>query len=69
MNASDHLYSDQQKGFIKKTNGCSERAIIVNELFNDAYRNRKSLIVTAIDFTSAFASIPHELNQSTMKRR
>jgi hypothetical protein len=69
INATYHIYSDQQKGFIKKTNGCSEHAIILNELYHDAYRNRKGLVVTAIDFTNAFGSVPHELIYSTMEQR
>jgi hypothetical protein len=69
VNASCQLFSDQQKGFIKKTNGCSEHGIVLNELFHDAYRNHKGLVVTAIDFTNAFGSVPHELIYSTMRQR
>jgi hypothetical protein len=69
INSSFHLYSDPQKGFIRKTNGCTEHGIILNELFNDANRNHKGLIITAIDFTNAFGSVPHELILSTMKQR
>jgi hypothetical protein len=36
---------------------------------HDANRTRKSLIVTAIDFTNAFGSVPHELIMSAMKQR
>jgi hypothetical protein len=69
INAEHHLFSDSQKGFIKKTNGCSEHGILLNELFHDARRNHKDLVVTAIDFTNAFGSVPHELILSTMKQR
>jgi hypothetical protein len=69
INASHNIFSDHQKGFIKKTNGCSEHGIILNELFHDAYRNRKGLVVTAIDFTNAFGSVPHKLFLSTMNQR
>jgi hypothetical protein len=64
-----HIFSDSQKGFIKKTNGCNEHSIILNELLHNANRNRESLIVTAIDFTNVFGSVPHELIVSTMKQR
>jgi hypothetical protein len=38
INAKARLYSDVQKGFVKATNGCSEHAIILNELFEGANR-------------------------------
>jgi hypothetical protein len=63
------LYSDRQKGFIQKTNGCSENAIMLNELFHDANRKHKDLIATTIDFTNAFGSVPHQLILSTLKQR
>jgi hypothetical protein len=69
VNALHHLFSDSQIGFIKKTNGCSEHGILLNELFHDAFRNHKELVVTAIDFTNAFGSVPHDLILTTMKQR
>jgi hypothetical protein len=69
INSKVEIFSDSQKGFIKKTNGCSEHGIILNELFHNANRNREGLVVTAIDFTNAFGSVPHELIMSTMKQR
>jgi hypothetical protein len=69
INSKVHVFSDCQKGFIKKTNGCSEHGIILNELLHNANRNRESLIVTAIDFTNAFGSVPHDLIMSMMKQR
>jgi hypothetical protein len=53
-NSKAHIYSDNQKGFIKKTNGCREHGIILNERLHDANRNKQSLVATAIDFTNAF---------------
>jgi hypothetical protein len=69
LNRNFHVYSDVQKGFIRKSNGCSEHSILLNELFNDANRHEKNLIVTTIDFTNAFGSVPHELIMSTLKQR
>jgi hypothetical protein len=69
INSKYQLFSDHQKGFIKKTNGCTEHGIILNELFHDARRNNKGLVITAIDFTTAFGSVPHELILSAMKQR
>jgi hypothetical protein len=69
INEEFQLFSNHQKGFIQKTNGCTEHGIILNELFHDARRNNKELVITAIDFTNAFGSVPHELILSTMKQR
>jgi hypothetical protein len=41
----------------------------LNELLYNAHRNREGLVVTAIDFTNAFGSVPHELIMSTMQQR
>jgi hypothetical protein len=68
MNVQYGIYANVQKGFIKKTKGCSEHAIMLNELFNDAKRKSKELIGTAIDFTNAFGSVPHELIMSALRQ-
>jgi hypothetical protein len=49
-------------------NGCSEHGIMLNELFLDARRGHKGLVMTIIDFTSAVGSVPHELIMSTMRQ-
>jgi hypothetical protein len=69
VNTKVEVLTNSQKGFIKKTNGCNEQGIILNELMHDANRTCKSLIVTAIDFTNAFDSVPDELIMSVMKQR
>jgi hypothetical protein len=46
MNSRYAILSDAQKGFIKKTNGCSEHGIILNEFLQDARRKCKNLIDT-----------------------
>jgi hypothetical protein len=38
----------------------------LNELLYEAHRNRTNLVATAIDFTNAFGSVPHESIMSTM---
>jgi hypothetical protein len=63
------VFSDNQKGFIQKTNGCSEHGILLNELFQHVKRSKKSIALTAIDFTNAFGSVPHEMIMSTMRQR
>jgi hypothetical protein len=42
---------------------------MLNELYHDANRKGKNLVITTIDFSNAFGSIPHELIMSTMKQR
>jgi hypothetical protein len=66
VNSRYLIFVDAQKGFIKKTNGCSEHGIILNKLSQDAKRKDKNSIVTAVDFTNAFGSVPHELIMSTL---
>jgi hypothetical protein len=69
VNEKCQIFTDTQKGFIAKTNGCSEHGILLNELFQHAKRNRQCLAITAIDFSNAFGSVPHELIMCTMKQR
>jgi hypothetical protein len=69
MNARYEIFTNPQKDFIKKTNGCSEHGIMLNELFLDARRGHKGLVMTIIHFTNAFGSVPHELIMSTMRQR
>jgi hypothetical protein len=68
MNFRYKISADTHKGFLKKTNECSEHAIMSNELFNDVRRKNEDLIVTAIDFTNAFGSVPHVLIISTLRQ-
>jgi hypothetical protein len=68
INTKVRVFSDSQKGFIKKTNGYSEHGIILNELMHDVNRTCKSLIVTAIDFTNTFGSVRYELIMSVMRQ-
>jgi hypothetical protein len=68
INLQHEIYVDAKKGFIKKTKGCSKHGILLNELFQDAKRKNKDLIVRAIDFSNAFGSVPHHLIMSTLKQ-
>jgi hypothetical protein len=68
IKAKVHIFSDSQKGFIKKTNECSEHGIILNELLHNMHWNMVNLMMTVIDFTNAFKSIPHYLIMPTMKQ-
>jgi hypothetical protein len=68
MNKSYGILLDHQKGFLKKTNECSKYGIMLNEFFHDAQRQRKNLVVTTINFTNTFSSVPHNLIMSTIRQ-
>jgi hypothetical protein len=69
INARYGVFSDPQKGFIKKTDGCSGHGIMLNELFLDARRRHKGSVMTTIDLINAFGLVPHELIMSTIRQR
>jgi hypothetical protein len=69
INSKVYIFSDSQKGFMKKTNRYSEHGIILNKLLHHANRSGESLIVRAFDLINAFGSVAHELIMSTMKQR
>jgi hypothetical protein len=54
VNSRSAIFIDAEKGLIKKTNGCSEQGIIVNELSQGANRKNKNLKATATDFMNGF---------------
>jgi hypothetical protein len=60
---------DSPKGFIQKANGCSEPAIILNQVLYQASGRHENFAGTAIDFASAFGGVPHELITSVMEQR
>ena len=68
-NHVEDIFSNTQKGFIARCNGCTEHSIMVNELFNDARRRNTNLITLTIDCTNAFGSVPLELITSTLQQR
>jgi hypothetical protein len=68
MNLQYGIFVDAQNGFIKKANGYSDHNILLKELFQDAKRQNKRLIVTAIDFSNAFGTVLHDLIMSTLKQ-
>jgi hypothetical protein len=68
VNLHHGICVDAQKDSLEKTSECSERGILLNELFQDAKRKNKDLLVTAIDFPNALGSVPHDLIISTLKQ-
>ena len=61
FNKRIHIYSSNQRGFVSGINGCADNAAIISELFYDARRHNKDIIITALDFRNAFGSVPHEM--------
>lgn len=55
---SNKRYSPSQKGFLK-FEGCYEHNFVLQEAIEDARRSKKEIVVTWIDFASAFTSVPH----------
>jgi hypothetical protein len=43
--------------------------MILNELLHNMNLNKDNLVMTVIDFTKAFRSVPYELIMSTMMQR
>jgi hypothetical protein len=68
LNFQNGTYVDWHNNFIKKTSGCSECGVLLNELFQDGKRKNKDLLVIAIDFSNAIGSVPHNLIVSTLKQ-
>ena len=69
QNRIEEIFSNTQKGFISRCNGCTEHSIMINEIFNDARRMNKDVIAMTIDCTNAFGSVPLELITSTLRQR
>jgi hypothetical protein len=53
----------------KGSSGKAMAAANMNELFQHVKRRNGSMLITAIDFTNAFGSVPHDLIMKTMKQR
>ena len=68
LNFKYNFYSEEQRGFIKNRDGCFDNNITIQELFADAKRNSKDLIITTLDFRNAFGSVPHKLIKNVMKQ-
>ena len=65
--SNTRLFNENQKGFIKGTDGCLEHSRTATELFNDANRKHKSIYAMAIDLRDAFGSVPHSYINEILK--
>jgi hypothetical protein len=69
VNSRTRVFSESQKCFIHKTNGCSKHGIMLNQLLDNAHRNKEDLAVTVVDFTNVFGSVLQKLIMSAMRQR
>lgn len=69
INSNISIFSPNQRGFIAGVNGCADNSSIVTELFHDASRHNKNLVVTALDFRNAFGSVPHGMIDHTLRAK
>lgn len=65
------LFSEEQRGFRFKINGCTDHSNILRCIYEDSKRNMPngkihSITNTAIDFKDAFTSIPHYVINSVL---
>ena len=69
FNSECNFINPVQKGFKAGLNGISEHISTINELIAESKRSNKSIVITTLDFTNAFGSIPHKAILWAMKRR
>lgn len=61
IHSQDTRILDQnQKGFTRGINGCTEHSNMITEIIADANRNRKDIYLVSLDLRDAFGSIPHD---------
>ena len=63
------VFHPAQKGFIGGGNGAMDHISTLNELVYHAKRTNENIILTAIDLTNAFGSVPHDLIFDTIIRK
>ena len=61
LNNNNRIINRVQKGFKMDINGASEHVETVNELINNAVRQKRSIYILSLDFTNAFGTVPHDL--------
>ena len=69
MNKRRNIMESVQKGFVDGVSGCIENALTVSELFADARRRHRDLIVVALDFKNAFGSVDHNFMLEVLRRK
>ena len=53
------IMTEQQKGCKKNAQGCKEQLLIDSVILEQAYKNKRNIYVTYIDYKKAFDSVPH----------
>jgi hypothetical protein len=65
---NSRIISPQQKGFIKKVEGCSEHISKNSLLLAHAITNKKPICIAAIDCKDAFGSVTHDILEQNLRR-
>ena len=69
-NKKNDVFHPSQRGFIGgKGNGAHDHINSLNELILHARRNESKCVLTAIDLTNAFGSVPHKLIFDTLEQK
>ena len=69
-NMKNDVFHPSQRGFIGgKGNGAHDHINTLNELITHAKRTNSKCVLTAIDLTNAFGSVPHQLIFDTLKQK
>ena len=63
------VFHHTQKGFIGGGNGAMDHISSLNELMYHAKRINENCVLTAVDLTNAFGSVPHQLIFDTIERK
>ena len=63
------VFHPAQKGFIGGGNGAMDHISTLNELVYHAKRTNENIILTVIDLTNAFGSVPHDLIFDAISRK
>jgi hypothetical protein len=56
---TNKLLAEEQKGYIKNSQGCKEQLIIDSVVLEQAHKDNQNLYIAYIDYRKAFDSVPH----------
>ena len=66
--ANGYIDSSIQKGGVPAVSGCLEHTAVLSQLIREAKAKKRNLVITWLDITNAYGSIPHSLIQVALKR-
>ena len=59
--ANRYIDTTIQKGGIPGVSGCLEHTALLSQLIHEAKSEKKNLVITWLDISNAYGSIPHKL--------